>query len=77
MKKSPEVALEKEGIAQKIKDLSVFFEQSKMELKKVVWPDKQETISTSSAVLLLVVVLALFLGIVDLCLAKLIAAILS
>jgi preprotein translocase subunit SecE len=48
-----------------------------MELKKVIWPDKQETISTSSAVLLLVVVMAFFLGAVDLVLTKIIAAILS
>ncbi len=67
----------KQGMAQKFHELRVFFDQAKMELKKVVWPDKQETISTSSAVLLLVVVMAFFLGIVDLVLTKIIAAILS
>jgi len=77
MKKNAEAELPKQGIMQKIDDLRVFFEQAKVELKKVVWPDKQETISTSSAVLLLVVVMALFLGIVDLVLTKIIAAVLS
>ncbi len=77
MKKNAEAELQKQGIAQKIDDLRVFFDQAKVELKKVVWPDKQETISTSSAVLLLVVVMALFLGVVDLALTKIIAAVLS
>ena len=77
MKKNAEAELQKQGIAQKIDDMRVFFDQAKVELKKVVWPDKQETISTSSAVLLLVVVMALFLGVVDLALTKIIAAVLS
>ena len=77
MKKNADAELQKQGIAQKIDDLRVFFDQAKVELKKVVWPDKQETISTSSAVLLLVVVMALFLGVVDLALTKIIAAVLS
>ncbi len=77
MKKNAEAELQKQGIAQKIDDLRVFFDQAQVELKKVVWPGKQETISTSSAVLLLVVVMALFLGVVDLALTKIIAAVLS
>jgi preprotein translocase subunit SecE len=77
MKKNAEAELQKQGIMQKFNDLRVFFDQAKVELKKVVWPDKQETISTSSAVLLLVVVMALFLGVVDLVLTKIIAAVLS
>ncbi|KAF5050867.1 Protein translocase subunit SecE [anaerobic digester metagenome] len=77
MKKIAETDMPKQGVAQKFQELRVFFEQAKVELKKVVWPDKQETISTSSAVLLLVVVMAFFLGIVDLVLTKIIAAVLS
>ena len=77
MKKNAETEMPSQGIMQKFQELRVFFEQAKVELKKVVWPDKQETISTSSAVLLLVVVMAFFLGIVDLVRTKIIAAILS
>ncbi len=69
--------VERQGLGRKVEDLRIFFEQSKVELKKVVWPDRQETISTSSAVLLLVVDLAFFLGMVDLGLSEIIAAILS
>ncbi len=77
MKKQAEVEIEKQGFVKKIDDFRIYFEQSKLELKKVIWPSKEETISTSSAVLLLVVVMAIFLGVVDLSLTKIIAAILS
>ena len=66
-----------QGIGQKINDLKSFFDLSKKELKKVVWPDKKETMSTTGAVLILVVVISVFLGIMDLGLAKVIEAILS
>ena len=77
MKTNAESVVEKKGLIGKFHDFRTFFEQSKMEMKKVVWPDKQETISTSSAVLLLVVVMAFFLGLLDLGLTKIVAAILS
>lgn len=77
MKTNPNVTQDAKGVLAKLDEFRIFFEKSKLELKKVVWPDKQETISTSAAVLLLVVVLAFFLGILDLGLTKFIAAILS
>jgi preprotein translocase subunit SecE len=43
----------------------------------VTWPSRKETIATCSAVLVLVVVMSLFLGVVDMGLAKLVEAILS
>ena len=61
----------------RLDDFRIFFEQSKMELKKVVWPSRQETLGISSAVLLFVVVLAIFLGTIDYVLTKIIASILS
>ena len=76
MKKQAEEA-DRQGFVRKFEDLRIFFEQSKVEMKKVVWPGRQETMSTSSAVLVLVVVLAFFLGTVDFGLSKIIAAILS
>lgn len=77
MKKQAETEVVPQGYAGKLHELRVFFEQSKSELKKVVWPGKEETISTSSAVLLLVVVMALFLGLIDVVLSKIVAAVLS
>lgn len=65
------------GIVGKIREFRTFFEESKVEIKKVVWPTRKETIATCLAVLVLVLVMSLFLGIVDLGFSKLIAAILS
>ncbi|GAU07555.1 preprotein translocase subunit SecE [Desulfoplanes formicivorans] len=68
---------ENRGLGERISDLRTFFELSKKELKKVVWPDKKETMSTTGAVMILVVVISLFLGVMDLGLSKIIEAILS
>ncbi|MBF0480742.1 MAG: preprotein translocase subunit SecE [Desulfovibrionaceae bacterium] len=61
----------------KIEEFKEFFELSKLEIKKVVWPTRKETVATGVAVLVLVVVMSLFLGIVDVSLAKLVEKILS
>jgi preprotein translocase subunit SecE len=61
----------------KLEEFKEFFELSKIEIKKVVWPTRKETMATGIAVLVLVVVMSLFLGVVDLALAKLVEKILS
>ena len=61
----------------KVTQLKEFFEESQVEIKKVVWPSRKETVQTSIAVLALVVVMSLFLGFVDLSLTKLVEYILS
>lgn len=66
----------REGFGEKLKQVGDFFEEAKGELKKISWPTKKETVTTSTAVLILVVVMSLFLGLVDLGLAKMIEAIL-
>ena len=43
----------------------VFAKQSRMELRKVVWPTRQETIQTTMIVVAMVVVMALVLWGVD------------
>lgn len=60
MKNNPDLEQDKVGFVRKLNDFRTFIEKSQLELKKVVWPSKQETVSTSSAVLLLVVVMAFF-----------------
>jgi preprotein translocase subunit SecE len=50
----------------------VFSRESRMELRKVFWPTRQETIQTTLIVLVMVVVLALVLWVVDLGLMSLI-----
>lgn len=49
-----------------------FLQESKVELKKVTWPTRKETIATTSVVLVVVFFIAIFLGIVDLGLGKVI-----
>lgn len=46
-------------------NLSNFFEETKEELGKVVWPSRQQLISESLAVLLMVTLAATFIYLVD------------
>ena len=76
-KKHSKKAETKAPEASKVTQLKEFFEESQVEIKKVVWPSRKETVQTSIAVLALVVVMSLFLGVVDLGLTKLVEYILS
>ena len=49
-----------------------FFREVKVELKKVTWPSRKETIASTSVVLITVFLVAFYLGIVDLGLSRLI-----
>ncbi|HDH04875.1 MAG TPA: preprotein translocase subunit SecE [Nitrospirae bacterium] len=53
----------------KIKD---FFREVKIELKKVVFPSREEVIGSTKVVVVLVLIVAVFLGLIDLILSKLI-----
>ena len=46
------------------------------EVKKVTWPSRKEAMGGTAVVLLVVLIMAIFLGLVDLLLSKIIAAIL-
>lgn len=65
------------SVTGKIGEFKEFLELSKVEIKKVTWPTRKETMVTSVAVLILVVVMSIFLGVVDLGLSKLIQFVLS
>jgi len=49
-----------------------FLVDAKVELKKVTWPTRKELLSTTAVVIILVFLIAFFLGIVDLGLVKII-----
>jgi preprotein translocase subunit SecE len=49
-----------------------FLADAKVELKKVTWPTRKELLSTTAVVIILVLLIAFFLGIVDLGLVKII-----
>ena len=54
-----------------------FFREVRVELKKVTWPSRKETIASTSVVLVTVILVAFFLGIVDLGLSRLIKILLD
>jgi preprotein translocase subunit SecE len=56
-------------MVKKIKD---FFSDVKVEVKKVVFPTKEELIGSTWVVIITVIVISLFLGVVDLGLTKLV-----
>ena len=49
-----------------------FFREVWIELKKVTWPSRKETVASTSIVLLTVTLIGIYLGIVDLGLSRLI-----
>ena len=65
------------GIAAKAGAFKEYLEESKAEIKKVVWPTRKETVATCIAVLALVAVMSVYLGLVDLGLTHLVKFILS
>ena len=53
-----------------------FLSEVKNEVNKVTWPSRKEAMGGTAVVLLVVLIMAIFLGLVDLLLSKIIAAIL-
>ncbi len=49
---------------------SQFFREAKMELKKVKWPTRKELLASTAVVIVLTLIIALFLGLVDFGLIK-------
>ncbi len=54
-----------------------FFSEAKVELKKVVWPSKRQTMLSTRVVVIFVVLISIFLGVVDFVLSRLVKLILS
>ncbi|NWF54001.1 MAG: preprotein translocase subunit SecE [Syntrophaceae bacterium] len=55
-----------------IRTAQQFFREVRVELKKVTWPTRKETIASTSVVLITVFLVAFYLGVVDLGLSRLI-----
>jgi preprotein translocase subunit SecE len=55
----------------------LFLKEVKAELKKVVWPTRKDTIASTSVVVILVLIIAAFLGLVDFGLSRVIRLILG
>ena len=54
-----------------------FLREVKVELKKVVWPSRKQTIGSTVVVLILTVIISVFLGIIDIGLSSLIRLVLK
>jgi len=54
-----------------------FYHEVRVELKKITWPPRKETIASTSVTLIIVIIVACFLGIVDLGLSKIVNSILT
>ncbi len=62
---------------EKLDNAKQFLTEARGELKKVTWPTKQQTISVTWVVIILSFILAVFLGLVDFGLSKLVKYILK
>jgi preprotein translocase subunit SecE len=55
-----------------MRKIITFFQESFAELKKVTWPNREETISSTRVVLVSTILIAAMLGLVDFILFKLV-----
>jgi preprotein translocase subunit SecE len=60
---------EDDNMIQKIKD---FFREVKIEIRKVVFPSRDEVLGSTKVVLILVLIVAVFLGLIDQILSKIV-----
>ena len=58
-----------------LEKIKVFFQEVSVELKKVSWPTRQQTVSATLVVITVAFIVAFFLGIVDVVLARVVGAI--
>jgi preprotein translocase subunit SecE len=61
----------------KVRNAITFLGEVRSELKKVHWPTRQETYAATGVVLVIVAVVALYLGMIDLILAHFVKAVLG
>ena len=54
-----------------------FIKEAKIELKKVTWPTPKQTLASTAVVIIIVFIVAIYLGLVDYVLAKLVKFILG
>ncbi len=57
-----------------LKRTRVFLTDVRVELKKVTWPSRQDTISSTGVVIVVVFLISFYLGIIDIALSKMITA---
>jgi len=66
-----------EGMAFSPGKIKTFLDEVKVEFTKIVWPNKKVTLSLTGVVVVLTIIIAAYLGTVDLLLGKLVASFLQ
>ena len=67
----------KEKVKVIIQNVTQFLKDAKVELKKVTWPSPKQTMASTAVVIIIVFIVAIYLGIVDFVLAKLVKFVLG
>lgn len=60
-----------------MQNVKTFLESVKMELGKVTWPTRKETMATTGVVIVIIFLISFYLGLCDVVLAKLMRLILG
>ncbi|MFP4086604.1 MAG: preprotein translocase subunit SecE [Desulfobacteraceae bacterium] len=77
-KKAPETKAKAPGsMSRAVKRTGLFLREAKTELRKVKWPTRKELLASTAVVLVLTLFVALFLGLVDFGLIKIIKTIVN
>ncbi len=57
-----------------LKRIRIFLSEVRAELKKVTWPSRQDTIASTGVVLIVVFIIAFYLGFIDILLSRMVTA---
>ena len=68
------VATTSAGFSQKVK---TFLQEFRTEMKKVSWPARKETLSSTAVVIVTVLIIVAFLGLVDFALGRIVQSVMS
>ena len=74
--KNKQVEVRNPGAGSRVAQIRQFMAEVRQEFVKVVWPGKKQTLMSTTVVIALVIVVAIYLGSIDLVLGKLVGAIL-
>ena len=55
----------------------IFFQEIKVEIKKISWPNRKETVASTVVVIIIVLIISFYLGLVDAILTRAVNVILS
>lgn len=66
-----------EQIKEMLQKAIQFLKDARAELKRVTWPTRKQTLASTAVVLIIVFIVAIYLGIIDYILAKLVRVILG